>query len=74
MSSSQKATRLPSSKDRLLKNKKSLPLRYFSKAPIKKGYVLFPNGIERGGKALHEYVNESIEYALALPKPVRKKK
>lgn len=69
------ALKLPEeTKDRLLRNKKAIPLRYFPNGPIKKGYVLFPIGIERGGKALHEYVKESIEYVLTLPKPRRKQK
>ena len=61
-------------KDNLLKNKKAIPLRYFSKSPIKKGYVLFPDGIAKGDKALHKYVKESIEYVLTIPKPKRYKK
>ena len=69
------ALKLPEeTRNRLLRDKKAIPLRYFPKAPIKKDYVLFPNGIERGGKALHKYVKQSIEYALALPRPTRKKK
>ena len=67
------ALKLPEkTKERLLKNKTAVALRYFPKAPIKKDYVLFPGGIDKGGKALHKYVRESIEYALTLPK--RKKK
>ena len=69
------ALKLPEeTKNRLLKNKTAVPLRYFPKGPIKKDYVLFANGIENGGKALHKYVKESVEYALALPKPKRKRK
>ncbi len=69
------ALKLPEkTRDRLLKNKSTVVLRYFPKAPIKKDYVLFPGGIDKGGKALHKYVRESIEYALTLPKPKRKKK
>lgn len=69
------ALKLPEeTKDRLLRSKRAMPLRYFPKGPIKKGYVLFPNGLARGGKALREYVKESIEYALTLPKPRRKHK
>ncbi len=69
------ALKLPEkTKIRLLKNKTAVPLRYFPKAPIKKDYVLFPKGIEKGGRALHKYVKESIEYTLTLPKPKRKKK
>ena len=60
--------------DKLLKNKKAVPLRYFPKAPIKKGYVLFPGGVANGDEALHQYVKESIEYVLTLPKPKRKQK
>ena len=58
----------------LLKNKKALPLRYFPKGPIKIDYVLFPDGIEKGGKALHKYVKESIAYTLTLPTLKRKQK
>lgn len=69
------ALKLPEkTRDRLLKSKTAARLRYFPKAPIKKDYVLFPKGIEKGGRALHKYVRESIEYALTLPKPKRKKK
>ena len=69
------AIKLPEeAKDKLLKNKKAVPLRYFPKGPIKKGYVLFPDGVAKGGKMLHKYVKESIEYALTLPKPKRKQK
>ena len=69
------AMKLPEeTKNRLLESKTAMPLRYFPKAPIKKDYVLFPNGIESEGKALHEYVKESVEYVLTLPKPKRKQK
>jgi hypothetical protein len=69
------ALKLPeATKSKLLKNNKAIPLRYFAKGPIKKDYVLFPDGIGKGGKALHKFANESIQYALTLPKPKRKKK
>ena len=69
------ALKLPEkTKSRLLRNKTAVPLRYFPKAPIKKDYVLFSNGIEKGKRALHEYVKESVEYALTLPKPKKKSK
>ncbi len=69
------AIKLPEeTKDKLLKNKKAIPLRYFPKGPIKKGYVLFPDGVAKGGKTLHKYVKESTEYALTLPIPERKQK
>ncbi len=69
------AIKLPEeTKDKLLKNKKAVPLRYFPKGPIKKGYVLFPGGVAKGDKTLHKYVKESIEYVLTIPKPKRKQK
>ena len=69
------AIKLPeATKDKLLKNKTAVPLKYFPKGPIKKDYVLFPDGIENGRKALHKYVKEGVEYALTLPKLKRKKK
>lgn len=58
----------------LLKSREAVPLRYFPKGPIKKGYVLFPAGLARGGKAFHKYAQESIEYVLTMPKPKRKQK
>ncbi len=67
------ALKLPEeTKDKLLKNKKAVPLRYFPKGPIKKGYVLFPGSVAKGGKALHKYVKESIDYVLTIPKPKRR--
>ncbi len=69
------AVKLPeSTKNKLLENKRAVPLKYFPKGPIKKDYVLFSGGVEQGGKALHKYVNESIDYALTLPKPKAKRK
>lgn len=69
------AIKLPEeTKDKLLKNRKAVPLRYFPKGPIKEDYVLFPDGIVKDGKTLHRYVKESIEYVLTLPKPKRKQK
>ena len=69
------AIKLPEdTKDKLLKNKKAVPLRYFPKGPIKKDYVLFREGIKKDSRALYKYVSESIEYVLTLPKPNNKKK
>ncbi|MCH7859505.1 MAG: TfoX/Sxy family protein [Candidatus Marinimicrobia bacterium] len=67
------AVKLPEeTKDKLLKNKQAVPLRYFPKGPIKKDYVLFPGGVENSGKTLHKYVQQSIKYVLTLPIPKRK--
>ncbi len=64
------AMKLPEEiQESLLKNKKAMPLKFFPKGPIKKGYVLFPCGIEGGEKLIQKYVKESIEYVLTLPNP-----
>lgn len=68
------AMKLPEdTKERLLKNKKAVPLRYFPKGPIKKEYVLFPGGVANGDKTLQKHVKDSIEYVLTFPKPKRKR-
>ncbi len=67
------AVKLPEeTKNHLLKSKRAVPLRYFQKAPIKKEYVLFSDGVAEG-RALHQYLKESIEYVLAMPKPSKSK-
>ena len=69
------AIKLPEEiKNKLLKDKKAVPLRYFQKGPIKKDYVLFPGGIKKGGKEFDYLVSKSIEYVLTLPKPKKKQK
>ena len=69
------AIKLPEeTKNKLLKDKKAVPLRYFPKGPIKKSYVLFPGGVEKGGKEFDCLVSKSIEYVHTLPKPRRKEK
>ena len=62
------AIKLPeATREMLISNHKALPLQYFPKSPIKKGYALFPKGVASGGKVLHKYVNESIAYVLTIP-------
>ncbi len=69
------AMKLPeSTKDDLLREQKAVPLRYFPDGPVKKGYILFPDGVEQGREALFGFVGESIEYVLTLPKLQRKRK
>jgi TfoX/Sxy family transcriptional regulator of competence genes len=48
------------------------PLRYFPKAPIKKQYVVVPEGIADDGEQLRFWARQSIDYALTLPPPKRK--
>lgn len=48
-------------------------LRYFPKGPIKKDYVVLPKSMLQEMRTLRRLVNTSIEYALSLPAPVKKK-
>ncbi|MDA1127265.1 MAG: hypothetical protein O2913_01020 [Chloroflexi bacterium] len=69
------AVKLPEkTRDRLLGNKETVPLRYFPNGPVKKDYVLFPNVDAEGSTVLQGYLRESIEYVLTLPKPIRRRK
>ncbi len=69
------ALKLPErTKDRLIEDKKAVFLRYFPKGPIKKDYALFTRGVEKDGKALRSYVNESIDFAVTLPRRKENKK
>lgn len=64
----------PERLDKLLKDGEAEPLQYFANGPIKKGYVLFPEGHGNNRSAGKKHVNDSITYALTLPKPIKKKK
>ena len=50
------------------------PLRYFPKAPIKKHYVLLPDGMDGDPDRLGFWARQSIDHVLTLPEPVRNKK
>jgi hypothetical protein len=63
------AAKLPDrTTEKLLISKIGIPLRYFPKGPVKKGYVLFPEGLDTNRKTFLIYVKGSIEYVLTLPK------
>ena len=69
------AIKLPEeSRNVLMRRKGTKPLRYFSKGPIKKDYVVVPQTMLNDIKTLRRWVQTSIEYALSLPRPVRKKR
>lgn len=69
------AIKLPEeSRNALLKQKGTKPLRYFPEGPIKKEYVVLPKTILSDAKALRHWVKISIEYVALLPQPVRKKR
>jgi len=56
-----------------LKHKGAKHLRYFPKGPIKKDYVVLPKTMLKDARTLRRWIGVSIEYALTLPEPVRKK-
>ena len=49
------------------------PLRYFPKAPIKKQYVVLPDGLAEDPEQLRFWARQSIDHVLTLPAPKRKK-
>ena len=68
------AIKLPEeSRKTLMKQKGTKPLRYFSKGPIKKDYVVVPTTMLNDMKTLRRWVKVSIDYVLSLPEPVRKR-
>ena len=50
------------------------PLRYFPKAPIKKQYVILPDGLAEDAEQLRFWARQSIDHVLTLPAPKRKQK
>ena len=68
------AIKLPEkSRNVLLKEKGTKSLRYFPRGPIKKDYVVLPGTMVNDMNLLRSWVKITIEYALTLPKPLRKK-
>jgi len=49
-------------------------LRYFPKGPIKEGYIVLPSAMLKDAKVLRRWVKVGIEYALSLPRSVKKGK
>ena len=67
------ALKLPSDlRNELLKEKETMQLRYFSKSPIKKDFVVLPKKILDDKDVLCFWVEKSIEFVLTLPKPNKK--
>lgn len=46
----------------LIENNSAKLLRYFPNAPIKKDYVVLPNGILNDTRALRRWIRKSVEY------------
>lgn len=69
------AIKLPETSRSALVNQQGAEyLRYFPKGPIKKDYVVLPNSMLQEMRALGRLAKTSIEYALSLPEPIKKKK
>ena len=69
------AIKLPEeSRSTLMKQEGTKPLRYFSKGPIKKDYVVLPKAILNDIKTLRNWVKVSIEYVTSLPQSVKKRR
>ena len=54
-------------RDELMKEDGAQHLRYFPKAPIKKAYVVLPERMVEDKEALCFWVENSLNYVLALP-------
>ena len=69
------AIKLPeTSRSALVNQQDAKYLRYFPKGPIKKDYVVLPKSMLREMSTLGRLAKTSVEYALSLPAPIKKKK
>ena len=62
------------SRNALLKEKGTKPLRYFPEGPIKKDYVVLPKAILNDAKVLRHWVKLGIEHVASLPELVKDKR
>lgn len=67
------AMKLPEDDRARLMARGAKPLRYFPGAPIKKQYVLFPDGVLDDGENLARWARTSIAYVASLPPPKKRK-
>ena len=69
------AIKLPEeSRNALLKQKGTKPLRYFPEGPIKKDYVILSKPILNDIEIFQHWVKLCIEHIASLPEPIRKKR
>jgi TfoX/Sxy family transcriptional regulator of competence genes len=61
------ALKLPKDSRELLIGKGAKPLRYFSKGPIKKDYVVVPKALTNDEETLASWIRESIRFAHTSP-------
>ena len=59
------ALKLPEDRCAALLKLGATPLRYFPKAPIKKDYVILPEGLARDAKTMRPLLAQSVGYCLA---------
>ena len=57
----------PQTREELLSSKLAITLKYFPKGPIKRDYVLFPDGVNTKHGLVDRYIWKSIEYAFNIP-------
>ena len=68
------AIKLPEASRKILISQHSARhLRYFPKGPIKKDYVVLPRRMLEDMKTLKRLAKTSVDYALSLPKPIKRK-
>lgn len=69
------AMKLPESSRNTLVNRQGAKyLRYFPKGPIKKDYVVLPKLLLQETRTFRRLAKASVDYALSLPAPMRKKR
>ena len=65
------ALKLPQESQAELTRRGAKPLRYFPHGPIKKDYVIVPEGIARDPDALAPWVIKGVLFSQVFPKPRR---
>ena len=69
------AIKLPeASRSALVNQQGAKYLRYFAEGPIKKDYVVLAKSMLQDMRTLGRLARTSVEYALSLPAPIKKKR
>lgn len=63
------ALKLPEASRATLLEMGGSPLRHFTNGPVKKDYVIVPNGLATDQHALARWVGESIAFSVEIAKP-----
>ena len=67
------ALKLPEPELTTLMERGGTPLRYFPKAPVKRGYAVVPDAVRGDETALGRLIEASLHYCRSLPKPKARK-